>query len=68
MYLEYGTQPNIFFVIGLLSWYNFDLKIRYLCITKQVFCYPKKKSRNYMGIRSNKTLRKVQLNRDCELC
>lgn len=39
MYLKYRSCPNIVFVVWQLSCHNFDLRIRHLCITKEVFCW-----------------------------
>ena len=41
MYLSYGTQPDIAFVMGQLSCHNSDSHVRHLYIAKQVFCYLK---------------------------
>ena len=41
MYLSYGTQPDIVFVMGQLSRHNSDPCIRHLRIAKQVICYLK---------------------------
>ena len=42
MYLVFGTWPDISFVIGLLSQYNSDSKIKHFCIVKQLLYYLKK--------------------------
>lgn len=39
IYLTYGTQPNIPFVVGLSSQYNSYLRVGYFCIAKQELYY-----------------------------
>lgn len=42
IYLTCGTRSKIFFLVGLLSQYNFDLRVGYLRVAKQVFAIWKK--------------------------
>lgn len=41
IYLVYGTQLDISFIVGLLSRYNSDPRVEHFCVTKQMLRYLK---------------------------
>lgn len=41
MYLAYGTQPDIVFIVRQLSRYNYDPRVGYIHVVKQVLQYLK---------------------------
>ena len=41
MYLAYRTQPDIVFIVGQLSRYNYNPRVGHIHMVKQVFQYLK---------------------------